>query len=127
MTALVLDAGAFIAVEKGDRATAARLRVAYSNDVNLRTTGVVVAQIWRDPKGRQAGIARLLKAVEVKAVDEHIGREAGVLLGRCGSGDAIDATVVAVSETGDVILTSDAGDIEPLVASSSRAVRIIGC
>jgi hypothetical protein len=82
MSALVLDAGAFVAVDRGERAMAARLRVAHRAGLDLRSTGVVVTQVWRDPVGRQANLARLLKAVDVKAVDERLGREAGVLLGR---------------------------------------------
>lgn len=75
MSALVLDAGAFVAVERGDRAMVARLRVAQRAGLELRSTGVVVTQVWRDPAGRQANLARLLKSVDVKAVDQRLGRE----------------------------------------------------
>jgi hypothetical protein len=127
MSALVLDAGAFVAVERGDRAMVARLRVAQRAGLELRSTGVVVTQVWRDPAGRQANLARLLKSVDVKAVDQRLGREGGILLGRAGTEDAVDASVVAVSATGDHILTSDAGDIRPLVAASERSILVIPC
>jgi hypothetical protein len=127
MSALVLDAGAFVAVERGDRAMVARLRVAQRAGLELRSTGVVVTQVWRDPAGRQANLARLLKSVDVKAVDQRLGREGGILLGRAGTEDAVDASVVAVSATGDHILTSDAGDIRPLVAASERSILVIRC
>jgi hypothetical protein len=87
VSALVLDAGALIAVDRGDRAMIARLRVAQREGVELRMTGVVVTQVWR-----QATVARLLKAVDVKAIDERSGRDAGVLLGRAGTEDAVDAS-----------------------------------
>jgi len=127
VSALVLDAGAFFAVDRGVRAMMARLRVAQNAGLELRTTAVVITQVWRDPAGRQANLARLLKSVDVKAVDGHLGREAGVLLGRAGTKDAVDASVVAVSATGDRILTGDAGDIRPLVAASGRSIVVVAC
>ncbi len=123
----MLDAGAFIAVDRGDRAMAARLRVAQRSGLELRSTGVVVAQVWRDPVGRQVNLARLLKSVDVEVVDQRCGREAGVLLGRAGTKDAVDATVVAVSATGDRILTTDPDDIHPLVAASGRSIIVVPC
>lgn len=127
MSALVLDAGALVAVDRGDRALLARLRVAQQEGLELRSTGVVVSQVWRDPAGRQANLARLLKSVDVKAVDQRLGREGGVLLGRAGTQDAVDASVVAVSSTGDRILTSDVGDIRPLVAAAGRSILVVSC
>lgn len=127
MSALVLDAGAFVAVDRADRAMLARLRTAQHAGLELRSTGVVITQVWRDPAGRQANLARLLKSVDVKAVDEPLGRESGVLLGRAGTRDAVDASVVAVSATGDRILTGDAGDIRPLVAASQRSILVVSC
>jgi len=127
VSALVLDAGAFVAVDRADRAMLARLRMARQAGLELRSTGVVITQVWRDPAGRQANLARLLKSVDVKAIDERLGRAAGVLLGMAGAKDAVDASVVAVSATGDRILTSDASDIGPLVAASGRSIHLVPC
>lgn len=127
MSALVLDAGAFVAVDRGDRAMFARLRMAQRAGLGLRTTGVVITQVWRDRAGRQANLARLLKSVDVTAVDEHLGRAAGLLLGIAGTNDAVDASVVAVAATDDRIVTSDAKDIGPLVAASGRSIHIVTC
>ena len=127
MSALVLDAGAFVAVDGGDRAMIARLRAAQQAGLELRSTGVVITQVWRDPAGRQANLVRLLKSVDIKAVNEPLGRDAGVLLGRAGMTDAVDASVVAVSVAGDRVLTSDAGDIRPLVAASGRSILVVPC
>ncbi len=127
MSALVLDAGAFVAVDRGDRALAAKLRVAERSGLALRSTGVVVAEVWRDAEGRQANLARLLKSVDVKAVDKRLGQEAGALLGRAGLTDAADATVVAIAATGDRILTSDPAHIRQLTAASRRSIRVVTC
>jgi hypothetical protein len=127
MSALVLDAGAFVAVDRDDRSMVARLRVAERSGVELRSNGVVVAQVWRDPRGRQANLARLLPSVDVKAVDQRLGRDAGVLLGRADAGDAVDATVVAIASAGDRVLTSDPVDIRTLVAASGLAILVVPC
>lgn len=127
MSALVLDAGAFLAVERNDRTMVARLRAARKQHVDLRTTAIVLGQVWRDPQGRQARLARLLRAVDVRPVDEQMGRGAGVLLARAGTSDPIDATVVLVAESGDRILTSDPSDIQRLVAASGTRAATISC
>ena len=127
MSALVLDAGAFVAVDRGERAMMTRLRVALANRVDLRTSAVVVGQVWRNPDGRQARLARLLQAVDVRPVDEPMGRGAGVLLARAGTTDPIDATVVLVAEPGDRILTSDPYDIRRLVTAAGARAAVVTC
>ncbi|MGH9062932.1 MAG: twitching motility protein PilT [Acidimicrobiales bacterium] len=127
MSALVLDAGAFVAVERGDRAMVARLRVAERSGLELRANGAVLAQVWRDPSGRQAVLARLLRSVDVRPVDRALGQDAGVISGHAGRGDAVDATVVAVAGAGDRIATSDPDDISALVSASGRAVLVVPC
>jgi predicted nucleic acid-binding protein len=127
VSALILDAGALIAVDRDDRAMIARLRVAHSSGLELRTTGIVVAEVWRDASGRQSNLARLLKSVDVRAVDDRLGRGAGVLLGRARRGQAADATIAAVAAVGDRIVTSDAGDLSGLVAASGREIEVVAC
>lgn len=129
MTALVLDAGALIAVDRDDRSMMARLRAAHidTTGTELRSTGIVIAEVWRDPSGRQTHLARLLKAVDVRAVDEKLGREAGVLLGRAGRGEPADATIVAVAQTGDVVVTSDPADINALATAARVRVSVVAC
>jgi hypothetical protein len=127
VSALILDAGALIAVDRDDPSMIARLRVAHSAGFELRTTGIVVAEVWRDPGGRQSNLARLLKSVDVRAVDDRLGRTAGVLLGRARRGQAADATIVAIAAVGDRIITSDPGDIDGLVAASRRQIAVVAC
>ena len=127
MSALVLDAGAFVAVERADREMVARLRAAERAGLELRSNGAVVAQVWRDTSGRQASLSRLLRSVDVRAVDRALGQGAGVLLGRAGRADAVDATVVAIANPGDRIVTSDPEDIRALVAASGHAILVLPC
>ncbi len=127
MSALVLDAGAFVAVDRGERAMIARLRAAERHAIGLRTSAIVVAEVWRDPADRQALLARLLRAVDVRPVDDRLARDAGVLLGRAGTADPIDATVVLVAEAGDRILTSDPGDLRRLADTAGARVAVVPC
>lgn len=122
---LILDAGAFVAVERGDRDVVAlvkRERLAGRPPV---TSGGVVAQVWRGGDGRQAAVARLLAGVEVAAIDEQLGRRAGVLLARSGQADAIDASVMCLAEDGDDILTSDPGDLHALAQAAGVHIELI--
>jgi hypothetical protein len=127
VSALVLDAGALVAVDRGDRAMIARLRAAQQHGYSLRSTAMVIAQVWRDPAGRQAELARLLRAVHVREVAEQMGRDAGILLGRAGTDDPIDATIVLSAAHGDRILTSDVADLRRLAAAARKRVAIISC
>jgi hypothetical protein len=127
VSALVLDAGALVGVDRGDRAMLARLRVAQQHETELRSNAMVVAQVWRDRHGRQAGLARLLRAVDVRAVDQRDGRDAGALLAESGTADPVDATVVLLAAPGDRILTSDPGDLTRLVTAAGNGAVIVAC
>ena len=127
MSALILDAGALVAVDRGDRAMIARLRAAQQHGLELRSNAMVIAQVWRDPHGRQAELARLLRAVDVRAIDQQAGRDAGVLLGAADTADPIDATVVLLAAPGDRILTSDPADLTRLARLADRRAVIVAC
>lgn len=105
----------------------ARLRIAQQQGIVLRTSAIVIGQVWRDPTGRQARLTRLLRAVDIKVVDEALAREAGVLVGQAGTSDPIDATVVLIADAGDRILTSDPEDIIHLAEAARRRVAVIRC
>jgi hypothetical protein len=127
VSALILDAGAFVAVDRDDRAMVARLRAAQQHGLELRSIAMVIAQVWRDPRGRQAHLARLLHAVDVRAVTQQDGRDAGVLQRAAGTSDPIDATVVLLAAPGDRILTSDSGDLSLLAEAAGNRPVIVAC
>jgi hypothetical protein len=85
----------------------------------------VVAQVWHGSGGREANLTRLLAAVEVVPLDDHLGRRAGALLARTRMSDAIDAAVVLLAADGDTILTSDADDLRPLAVGATVHVDIV--
>jgi len=122
---LVLDAGAFLAVERGDRDIVALVKRERLAGHLPRTSGGVVAQVWRGGRGRQTLVSRLLAGVEVVPIDDGIGRRAGMLLARTGQSDAIDAAVVCLAADGDDILTSDPGDLRTLAEAAEIHVELI--
>lgn len=113
---LVLDAGALIAVERGDRDTAAVIEVARRDRRAVVVPAGVVGQAWRGG-GRQARLARLLNArdVVVEPLTDAGARAAGVLCGTAGTTDVIDASVVLTARRHDAtVISSDRADLEIL-------------
>jgi hypothetical protein len=127
VSALVLDAGALVAVDRGDRSMAARLRIAAQHGFELRTNAMVIAQVWRDARGRQAQLAQLLQAVDVRPVSRTDGERAGLLLAAAGTSDPVDATVVLLARAGDRIITSDVGDLSRLASAAAAGCVIVAC
>lgn len=120
---LVLDAGALLAYERGDRTVRAFLVRAHAVGRGVRTTSAVVAQVWRDG-ARQVPLVRLLKGVEELDLDGAAARRIGRLLGAAGVADIADGSVVDAAVEGDEILTSDPDDIARLAAASEKTVIV---
>jgi hypothetical protein len=113
---LTFDAGALIALDRGDRRIIALIREALAEHVEVRVPAGVVGQAWRNGS-RQATLSRFLKAREVHIVglDEHVARACGELCAAAGTADVIDASVViAARASGDIVLTSDPDDLTKL-------------
>lgn len=108
---VILDAGALIAVKRGNREMIALIKREGNQDRAPLTHGGVVAQVWRGGTGPQTNLARLLPGVDVTAIDDGLGRRAGVLLGQAGGADVIDAAVVLLAHDGDEIFSSDPEDL----------------
>jgi len=122
---MVLDAGAFVAVERGDREMVALIKRERQHDRVPLTHGGVIGQVWRGGHGRQVNLARLLPGVDVRGVDETMGRRAGVLLGAAGRADVIDAAVVLLAGDGDEIFTSDPTDLQHLAEVAGVHVDLV--
>lgn len=122
---IVLDAGALVAVERGDRELVALIKRERLSGRVPRTHGGVVGQVWRGGAGRQARLAMLLAGAEIIGLDDGLGRRAGVLLGRAGAGDVIDAAVVLLAADDDVIMTSDPDDLRALAVAADTHVELL--
>lgn len=122
---IVLDAGALVAVERGDRDMVAIVKRERRENRAPLTHGGVIAQVWRGGHGRQANLARLLPGVDVHAIDDELGRRVGMLLGGGGSDDVIDAAVVLLAHDGDEVFTSDPADLRALAQVAGKHVELI--
>ena len=113
---IVLDAGALIAIDRGDKRMIALLQRALVQGRSFRAPAGVVGQAWRD--GRvQVTLGRFLRSEEVTIIplDEQMARACGELCAAASSPDVIDASVVIVArERRDLIVTSDPSDLRRL-------------
>lgn len=122
---LVLDAGAFIAIERGDAETVALIARSRRNGVKMVTVSPVVAQVWRDGR-KQVTLERLLAGVDVIAPTDEAAKRAGVLLRITKMSDAVDALVADLCRVDDLLLTSDSGDLKVLTKANNCIPEILG-
>lgn len=109
------DAGALIAVDNDDRRMWARHSLALEDGRDIYVPSVVVSQAWRDPR-RQVRLGKFLAGCRVVPVGLETAKAVGVLCGRAGTDDIIDATVVILAASlGAIIWTSDPDDIRTLL------------
>ena len=123
MSKLVLDAGAFVAFERGEERVRSWIAAARRLESGLVTTSPVVAQVWRTGR-RQALLAMLLSATRIDAPDEQAARRAGELLAGTRTTVAVDALLVGLARDGDTIVTSDPDDIRVLADAAGIAAPI---
>ncbi|WP_338672704.1 twitching motility protein PilT [Streptomyces sp. SCSIO 30461] len=109
------DAGALIAIDNDDRRMWARHSLALDDGRDIHVPSVVVGQAWRDSR-RQVRLGKFLAGCHVAPVGLDTAKAAGILCGRAGTADIVDATVVVMAASlGAIIWTSDPDDIRALV------------
>ncbi|MBV9946090.1 MAG: hypothetical protein JOZ69_04490 [Myxococcales bacterium] len=114
--AVVLDAGALIAFERGNARIRALVREAIRAGVRVVVPAGVLAQVWRGD-ARQVPLRALVRGPTsvVPALDQVLAEAAGVLCGRAGTADVVDASVVLVARReGASVLSSDVDDLHRL-------------
>ncbi len=88
----------------------------------------MIARAWRGGQ-RQARLARVLSGAEVVLTDGLLSRRAGELLGQSRTTDVLDALVALAAQDrpGCEVLTSDPGDIHPLLQALNiqRTIRVV--
>jgi hypothetical protein len=126
MTALILDAGALIAIDRNDRVVYEKIEKALRIGQPVRTNPNAVAQVWRDG-AKQARLAKTLRLVVVDPITREDGYRAGELLGATRTRDVVDATVALLAESGDHLYTSDPGDLQTLCEAAGFKAVVIAC
>lgn len=129
MTALVLDTGALIALDRNDRTVWAMLRNAADDDAQVSVPAGVIAQAWRDGS-RQALLARALTHCDEVPLEGSLARAAGLLCAQASTADVVDASVALVaaarSQTAPAaLITSDPGDLRHLLQVLNASVRVV--
>jgi hypothetical protein len=113
VSGITFDAGSLIALDRNDRGVIALL--ARATDLGMRVTvpATALAQAIRNP-ARQARLSRLIRQVSTDVVPLN-GPDAtavGLLLAETATADIVDAhVVICARRTGQVVVTSDPGDI----------------
>jgi rRNA-processing protein FCF1 len=114
--AIVFDAGALIAFERGNPRIRALVREMMRTGTKLVVPAGVVAQVIRDRR-RQVALNALLdhESSVVPVIDRALAEAIGTLCGRVGTSDVVDASVVLVARRERAtVVTSDSGDLRAL-------------
>jgi hypothetical protein len=127
MSALVLDAGALIALERNDRLVWAALKLAAAAGDDVLVPAAALAQVWRGTPA-QARLGRALEFCEIASFDD-VARDAGVLCGKTRTSDICDAHVAIVAaRRGGLLYTSDPSDLRKLLhACAANRTTIVRC
>jgi uncharacterized protein YaiI (UPF0178 family) len=83
-----------------------------------------IAQVWRGVP-RQANLARLLRGIEVRALNHAAARRVGELLGVTRTHDVVDAHVALLAHSEDTLLTSDPGELSRLLDARAVAPLLV--
>jgi predicted nucleic acid-binding protein len=119
---ITFDTGALIAIERRDRAMLAFMTAALSAGSRLTVPSVVVGEWWRGQRGPSA---RILDAVHIEPLGGSLAKLAGETLAIVEGATLVDAIVVAsAARRGDLVLTSDAGDLSRIRDAAFPSVRI---
>jgi predicted nucleic acid-binding protein len=106
------DTGALIALERGDRRMRVVMRLARLDNVRIVVPTVVLGEWWR---GRSKLRDTIVASVQVEPLGESLAKVAGEALTKVRGATFSDAVVMAsAAQRGDVVYTSDQGDLDRL-------------
>lgn len=122
---ITYDTGALVAAEASRVDIWALHRDALRHEIRPVVPAVVLGQAWRG--GPQAQLSRLLRGCEIEPVSEVLAREAGRACALAGTSDIVDAiVVVSALSRGDLVVTSDTGDLTHLADALHQSLRLHG-
>jgi hypothetical protein len=121
----VYDAGALIALDSNDRRMWLRHKQALQEGREIHVPAIVVGQAWRDSR-RQVQLTRALAGCRVDPVGLDTSKAAGVLCGKAGTADVVDATVVVMAAAlSAIVWTSDQHDIRHVASASGSRPSLV--
>ena len=123
MIGLTFDTGALLALERRRQRIVEVRQAALRAGLRVTVPSAVVTEWWR---GRTDLREDILASVRVEPLTEATARLAGEALAHVKGATAIDAIVMASAALrGDLVYTSDVGDLERLRAHFP-SVRVLG-
>jgi hypothetical protein len=122
MAGLTFDTGALMGLERRGHRIRRVFATAVRDNVRVTVPTAALVEWWR---GRTDLTENILAAVDVEPLDEALAKLAGEALAAVRGATAIDALVMAsAARRGDVVYTSDLGDLVRLQAYF-RSVRVL--
>ena len=119
---ITFDTGALIAIERRDRAMLALYEQLVRIRARITIPTCVVGEWWRDQRGK---LARVLDGAVVEPLTLQLAKLAGSVQAQVSGATMVDSVVVAsAAQRGDLILTSDVGDLTRIRDAMFPAVRI---
>jgi hypothetical protein len=116
--------GALTAADRAQRRMWARHRALLARRTVPTVPAPVVAQSWRGGS-RQALLAQLLAGCDIEALDDAQARSVGSLAARAATNDIVDACVVEEAiRRHDLVVSSDAGDLQAIAAAINRDLEV---
>lgn len=123
MTGITFDTGALVALERRRQRMRELVERAATRGLPITVPADVVAEWWR---GRTDLREAILESVDVEPLTEALAKLAGEALAAVRGATPVDAIVMASAATrGDVVFSSDVGDLERLRAYFP-GVRVLG-
>lgn len=123
MSGVTYDTGALIAAEAGSRTVWKIHARSLQRGVAPVVPAAVLAQAWRG--GPQPRLSLLLRGCVIEDLDEPRARAAGEACARAGAHDVVDASVVVGAlKRRDLVVTSDAPDLQRIAGALQRRIDI---
>jgi len=117
------DTGALIALERADQRMRVVLRLARADSIPIVVPTVVLGEWWR---GRSKVRETILAAVQIEPLNEGLAKIAGEALAKVRGATFVDAVVMAsAASRGDVVYTSDSGDLDRLWSHFASVRRVL--
>lgn len=120
---ITYDTGALVAAEANRVDIWALHRDALRHEIRPVVPAAVMAQAWRG--GPQHQLSRLLRGCKIEPMTEQLAREAGAACAAAKTSDVVDATVVVSAlARGDLVVTSDPGDLAHLADALNMPINL---
>jgi predicted nucleic acid-binding protein len=119
---ITFDTGVLIALERRDDRVRAFLGAIHASGGRITVPTAVVSEWWR---GQRGPAARILDGVVVEPLSRPLAMIVGETLGAVRGATLVDAIVVAsAARRGDLVLTSELGDLSRIRDAAFPSVRL---